>query len=102
MRYVINKIIRSTIIIILIIIIIICLTIIIDKNYKYYKSEKAYKELRLLSNELENSSSDSNNDLRDEKLKEINLESISDIITLYTCSYEFYDARTIVCAVLIE
>lgn len=97
MRYVINKIIRSTIIII-----IIYLTIIIDKNYKDYKSEKAYKELRLLSNELENSSSDSNNDLRDEKLKEINLESISDIITLYTCSYEFYDARTIVFAALIE
>lgn len=63
-----NKIIRNIITIILSIIIIICLTIIIDKNYKYYKSDKTYQELRLISNDLKD------NTLRENKLKKINSE----------------------------
>ena len=34
--------------------------------------------------------------------KDISKGDISNIITLYTCSYEFDEARTIVCASLIE
>lgn len=63
-----NKIIKNIITIILSIIIIICLTIIIDKNYKYYKSDKTYQEIRLISNDLKD------NILMDNKLKEINSE----------------------------
>lgn len=63
-----NKIIKNIITIILSIIIIICLTIIIDKNYKYYKLDKTYQEIRLISNDLKD------NILMDNKLKEINSE----------------------------
>ncbi|MEN8076646.1 class B sortase [Clostridioides difficile] len=63
-----NKIIKNIITIILSIIIIICLIIIIDKNYKYYKSDKTYQDIRLISNDLKD------NILMENKLKEINSE----------------------------
>lgn len=39
------------------------------------------------------------NDLKSKSIYKKDIESYSNIITLYTCSYEFENARTIVCAV---
>ena len=65
-----NKI-KNLINILLFIIVIICLTIIIDKNYKYYRSNKKYEEIRHIINISE---VNSNISLREEKLKYINSE----------------------------
>lgn len=66
-----SKKVKSIISIILFIIIIICLTKIIDKNYKYYKADKTYEDIRNIKvnnlNDEENSES-----IQEEKLKEIN------------------------------
>ncbi|MDU2292047.1 MAG: class B sortase [Clostridium celatum] len=55
----------------LFIIIIICLTTILNKNYKYNKSNKAYQEIRGVINSLEYSDEV---DIKDNKLKAINPE----------------------------
>ena len=69
MRYVMTKKIKSVINIVLFIIVIICLTKIIDKNYKYYRSNKKYEEIKDIINISE---FDDNTILRDKKLKDIN------------------------------
>ena len=71
MRYVMTKKIKSVINIVLFIIVIVCLTKIIDKNYKYYRSNKKYEEIKDIINISE---FDDNTILRDKKLKDINSE----------------------------
>lgn len=64
-----SKKIKKLISILLFIIVIICLTTIIDKNYKYYRSNKKYEQIRHIINISE---VNSNISLREEKLKSIN------------------------------
>jgi len=68
------------------------------KEKSYYK-----KEIKDKNNEVEKI--DKVNEIENIN-KEANETSISNdlkkIITLYTCSYEFEDARTVVCATLVE
>ncbi|MBM6819411.1 class B sortase [Clostridium saudiense] len=66
-----TKKIKNVINILLFIIVIICLTTIIDKNYKYYRSNKIYQEIKDINNI---SDVNSNIGLIDEKLKDINSE----------------------------
>ncbi len=66
-----TKKIKTIINILLFIIVIICLTTIIDKNYKYYRSNKTYQEIKDIINTAE---VNGNTILRGEKLKDINSE----------------------------
>lgn len=66
-----SKKIKNIINILLFIVVIICLTTIIDKNYKYYRSNKTYQKIKDIINTPE---VNSNINLMDEKLKEVNSE----------------------------
>lgn len=66
-----SKKIKNVINILLFIIVIICLTTIVDKNYKYYRSNKTYEQIKDINNISE---VNGNRSLIDEKLKSINSE----------------------------